>query len=127
MSKAEEEIMAELEAKSEKLLAAAAAPEIAEEPVLAALEEAAKEFYAEMPEVGLVTAAGSGRASHALVDYSFTSNYRVLWAYAGNAWRNRRITDAQVAGIAKIVMEATWLDVWWTDSKLTFVRCGKKF
>ena len=127
MAKTEKEIMAELEAESEKLRAEAEAPKVAVEPVAAALEEAAKEVYVSMPEVGLVAAAGSGTASYALVDYSFTSSYRVLWAYAGNAWRRRAINDAQVAGIAKVVMEAARLDVWWTDSKLTFVRCWKKF
>jgi len=113
MAKTKKEIMAELEAESEKLRAEAEAPKVAVEPVAAALEEAAKEVYVSMPEVGLVAAAGSGTASYALVDYSFTSSYRVLWAYAGNAWRRRAINDAQVA--------------WWTDSKLTFVRCWKKF
>jgi len=129
MAKTEKEIMAELEVEAEKLrkAAAAAAPAIAVEPVAAALEQAAKEVYAAMPAVGLVTAAGSGRASYALVDYSFTSTSRVLWAYAGNAWRYRAIGDAEVAGIAKIVMESTFLDVSWTDSNLTFVRCWRKF
>jgi len=132
MAKTEKQIMAELEAESEKLYAAIVAPtvaaaEVAEAPVAAALEQAAKEVYATMPQVGLVAAAGSGRASYALVDYSFTSAARVLWAYAGDAWRYKVISDAHVAGIAKVVMEATWLDVWWTDSNLTFVRCWKKY
>ena len=127
MAKTENEIMTELESESEKLYAAAAPPEVAAEPIAAAIEKAAKEVYARMPEVGLVAAAGSGKASYALVDYSFTSDYRVLWAYAGGKWRNRFITDAQVGGIAKLLMEATQLGVWWTDSKITFMRCWKKF
>jgi len=127
MNKTEEEIMAELETESEKLRAAAGVPEIAAGPVSVALEEAMKEVYPQMLETGLAAAAGSGTASHALVDYSLTSANRVLWAYAGKKWRYRHITDAQVAGIAKVVMEASRLDVWWTDGNLTFVRCWKKF
>jgi len=128
VAKTEKEIMAELDTATEKLKAAVAvAPEVAAEPAAAALEQAAKEVYAGVPAVGLVTAAGNGRASYVLVDYSFTSTQRVLWAYAGDAWRYRIISDAQVAGIAKAVMESTYVDVWWTDSSMTFVRCWKKF
>jgi hypothetical protein len=132
MSKSEKEIMEELEAQSQELYATiaappAAVPEIAAEPVVAALDEATKEVYAKMPLVGLVAAAGSGTASYALVDYSFTSATRVLWAYAENKWRCKAISDAEVAGIAKVVMEATRLDVSWSDSNLTFVRCWKKY
>ena len=132
MSKNEKEIMAELEVQSRELYAAIAAPavavpEIAMEPVVAALDEATKEVYAKMPPVGLVAAAGRGRASYALVDYSFTSASRVLWVYAGNKWRHKVISNAEVAGIAKLIMEATMLDVSWSDSNLTFVRCWKKY
>jgi len=73
------------------------------------------------------TAAGQGYADYILVDYSFTSTYRVLWAYAGGAWRHRKINDAQVAGIAKVAMEATRIDVWWSDGNLNFIRCWKKY
>lgn len=73
------------------------------------------------------TLEGSGEAKYLLVDYSFTSNVRTLWAYAGDRWRHRRINDAQVAGIAKVVMESDRLDVWWSDSTINFVRCWKKF
>ena len=68
------------------------------------------------------TVKGSGYAQYLLVDYSFTSNYRVLWAYAGNAWRNRRITDVQVAGIAKLLMESSKVYVWWDENRITMVR-----
>jgi hypothetical protein len=132
MSKNEKEIMEELEVQSRELYAAiavppVAVPEIAAEPVVAALAEATKEIYAKMPPVGLVAAAGSGRASYALVDYSFTSTSRVLWAYAENKWRYKVISNTEVAGIAKLIMEATLLDVSWSDSNLTFVRCWKKY
>ena len=127
MSKNEKEIMAELEVQSRELYAAIAAPavavpEIAAEPVVAALAEATKEVYAKMPPVGLVAAAGSGRASYALVDYSFTSTSRVLWVYAGNKWRYKVISDTQVAGIAKLLMESSKVYACWEENKLTFVR-----
>ncbi|MFB0513965.1 MAG: hypothetical protein ACETVQ_00150, partial [Candidatus Bathyarchaeia archaeon] len=98
-------------------------------PVEPELEEAVREVYKE-PELvqalGIAVAA-SGTASYALVDYSFTSNVRTLWAYAGGGWRHRGITDAQVAGIAKVVMESDRLDVWWSDNTINFARCWKKF
>lgn len=68
---------------------------------------------------------GSGYAQYLLVDYSFTSSIRYLWAYAGNRWRYKRITDAEVAGIAKLLMEATKVLVWWEGNKLLFVRARK--
>ena len=130
MSKSEKEIMEELEAQSQELYAAiaapaAAVPEIAAEPVVAALDEATKEVYAKMPMVGLVAAAGSGTASYALVDYSFTSATRVLWAYAENKWRYKVISDAEVAGIAKLLMESGKVYVCWEENRLTFVRAFK--
>ncbi|MGD2200395.1 MAG: hypothetical protein PVJ38_02030 [Candidatus Bathyarchaeota archaeon] len=126
----EEEIMKELEAEAEKLYAGVEEriePMIAFEPELA---EAMKEVYGEQPQLVQVlgiAAAASGTASYALVDYSFTSNVRTLWAYAGGRWRHRPITDAQVAGIAEVVMKADRLDVWWSNSRINFARCWKKF
>jgi len=130
MSKTEKEIMEELEQESEKLMEEAPTeiPEMTvEAPVTAALEEETEALYEKTPAIGMVTAAGSGKASHALVDYSFTSTYRILWAYAGGAWRHRKINDAQVAGIAKVAMEATRIDVWWSNGNLNFIRCWKKY
>lgn len=68
---------------------------------------------------------GHGDAAYLLVDYSFTSNYRTLWAYAGNRWRHRKITDAEVAGIVKLLIEAAKVHVWWSDDAITFVRAQK--
>lgn len=68
---------------------------------------------------------GHADAQYLLVDYSFTSNLRTLWAYAGNRWRHRRITDAQVAGIAELLMKAAKVHVWWKDDEITFVRARK--
>jgi len=65
---------------------------------------------------------GSGYARYLLVDYSFTSSYRVLWAYAGNAWRRKIISNAEVAGITKLLTESSKVYVWWDGNKLTFIR-----
>lgn len=123
----EEKIFEELEEKARELYEEVKV-EVAV-PVEPELEEAIREVYKE-PELvqalGIAVAA-SGTASYALVDYSFTSNVRTLWAYAGDGWRHRRITDAQVAGIAKVVMESDRLDVWWSDNTINFARCWKKF
>lgn len=70
-------------------------------------------------------ARGHADAQYLLVDYSFTSNVRTLWAYAGGRWRHRRITDAQVAGIAELLMKAAKIHIWWRDSTITFVRARK--
>ena len=74
----------------------------------------------------VTSAKGSGYATYILVDYSLTSNNRVLWAYAGKKWRYRHITDAQVAGIAKLLMEASKVYVWWDENKLTGIRAFKQ-
>ncbi len=68
---------------------------------------------------------GHADAQYLLVDYSFTSNLRTLWAYAGNRWRHRRITDAQVAGITELLMKAVKVHVWWREDEITFVRARK--
>lgn len=123
----EKEIFEELEEEARKLyeevkvkVAVPAEPE---------LEAAVREVYKEpeLIQVLGIAVAASGTASFALVDYSFTSNVRTLWAYAGDGWRHRALTDAQVAGIAKVVMEADRLDVWWSDSQINFARCWKKY
>lgn len=69
--------------------------------------------------------AGCGWASHLLVDYSFTSGARTLWAYAGNKWRYKRITESQVNSIAKLLMEASKIWVCWKDGEITFARAVK--
>ncbi len=69
--------------------------------------------------------AGCGWASHLLVDYSFTSRSRTIWAYAGNKWRYRRITESQVNTIAKLLMEASKIWVCWKDGEMTFARAVK--
>lgn len=128
----EEKILKELDAEASKLYApivAEAVPEV-EVPVETELRQAVKEIYGKEPQLaqvlGIVAAQG-GTATYALIDYSFTSNIRYLWAYAGGAWRNRAINNSQVAGIAQVVMNASRLDVWWTNNKINLARCWKKF
>jgi C1A family cysteine protease len=65
---------------------------------------------------------GCGYAQYLLVDYSFTSAARVLWVYAGNKWRYKVISDTEVAGIAKLLMESSKVYACWEENKLTFVR-----
>lgn len=123
----EEKIFKELEAKAAELYAA---PEMAEIPTEPELEQATKKVYGKEPQLVQVlgiAAAASGTATYALVDYSFTSNVRTLWAYAGGGWRHRALTEGQVAGIAKIVMKADRLDVWWSNGTINFARCWKKY
>ena len=70
-------------------------------------------------------AKSEGWAQHILVDYSF-AGARTLWAYAEGAWRYKPLTDAEVASIAKLVMEAGKVYVWWnTSNVLTMVRTWK--
>jgi hypothetical protein len=38
------------------------------------------------------------------VDYSFTVNRRVLWAFVGGKWRHRLVSDAQLAGLGSILV-----------------------
>jgi len=65
---------------------------------------------------------GSDYAQYLLVDYSFTSTTRTLWAYAGNAWRYKVIGDVEVAGIARVLMESSKVYVWWDENQITAIR-----
>lgn len=131
MNKTEKEIMEELEKETAKLQGAIKTESKVSEvelPIAQALQEASKKVYAGIPEIGIeVGESGSGKATYVLVDYSCTSTGRTLWAYSGDKWRYVYLKDADLAGIAKVAMEADSLDAWWTDSQLTFVRCWKKF
>jgi len=144
MLKTKEQIIKELETESRKLRAAgtqtaarATAPsappimetakKMATKPAPPTIEQA-KKIYAGTPKESQVITSGSGGASYVLVDYSCDSDYRVLWAYAADAWRYKYLSDAEVAGIAKVIMEAKWLDVWWDDNNLIYyLRCWKQF
>jgi hypothetical protein len=75
-----------------------------------------------------VGAGGGGTAKHALVDYYFTSGLRRIWAYIpGTGWKNRNISEGQVATIGKVVMEADRVDTYWSDSQITMLRSWKTF
>jgi len=67
----------------------------------------------------------SGYAKSLLVDHSFTSNVRYLWAYSEGAWKYKPITDAQMEGIVKVLMEAKQVYVWWNGDVITMVRAMK--
>jgi len=128
----EEKVLKELEEEAQRYyesIGAGVAPEVGP-PMESELEQAAIEVYGREPELVQVlgiSAAQSGTASYALIDYVFTSNVRRLWAYAGGSWKGRNINEAQVAGIAKVIVESYRLDVWWSDSTINFIRCWKKF
>jgi C1A family cysteine protease len=68
---------------------------------------------------------GSGYAQYILVDYASDSDYRVLWAYAGDAWRYKYLSDDEVAGLAKLLMESSSVYVWWKEDQLTYIRGWK--
>ena len=74
-----------------------------------------------------LSATGSGPAPHVLVDHYFTSTNAFLWIYAGNGWRNAKLSSDDEQGIAKVAFEADHVHVWWNDSKVTMLRCWKIF
>ena len=120
----DDKMMKELEAKTAELYAEEeCVPCGAEEE----LEVATMRVYGEKaPLIFGVAAAGSGTATYALVDYSF-AGARTLWVYIGGAWKAHAIGDAEVASIAKVVMECNRLDVWWSDGTINMIRCWKTF
>ncbi len=67
---------------------------------------------------------GCGFAKYILVDKYFGGVAR-LWAYAGDAWRYRNISDADLAGIAQVVFAADRVYVCWDKSQITFIRPWK--
>ncbi len=79
-------------------------------------------FYSVDPDV--VPTKGSGPAKHLLVDKSFGGGVR-LWAYAGNKWRNRNISDTELKGLAQELFDADRVDVWWDGSAITLIRGWK--
>jgi hypothetical protein len=69
---------------------------------------------------------GNGPAATVYVDYSFNGHNGILYTYAGNAWRSKSLTDTELQGIGKVLMEAGKVHVWWTDSMITYVRGEKR-
>ncbi|OEU69904.1 MAG: hypothetical protein BA863_07785 [Desulfovibrio sp. S3730MH75] len=68
---------------------------------------------------------GCGYATYSLIDYYFEGTNRILWAYAGNGWRYKRIAEHEVAGIVKLLSESRRLYVCWDGNQITFVRGWK--
>ncbi len=144
MAKTKEQIMKELKIASEKLRTEASVAQRAAKPAAPPIMEAAKKAYAGIPKltkkpeapapgeagkkVEVAVGAGSGTASYVLVDHSCEYDYKLLWAYVGDAWRYKWLNDGEMAGIAKVVMEANWLDVWFGDDNIiTYLRCWKQY
>ena len=74
-------------------------------------------------EAGAVVDTGCGFAKYVLIDYYFGSSLRRLWAYIPNkGWKYKNITETQVVGIGKDVMEADRVYVCWKGRNITFIR-----
>ncbi|VVB93669.1 Uncharacterised protein [uncultured archaeon] len=150
MDKTEETIMKELANKLKQQRAAAGArkvalpeappPKVAEKkkgpasriPKVALPEapplKATEKVPPGAPRAGRTAGAGEGWASYVLIDYDCNSDYRVLWAYVGDTWQYKYLSDAEIVGIAKVIMEATWLYVWYDDNDVIYyLRCWKQF
>jgi hypothetical protein len=69
---------------------------------------------------------GCNWANYVLIDHSFTSDRRVLWAYIDSKWRGRVIADPQVAGIGKILFESDKVWACYEGNQLLWVRGWKK-
>lgn len=68
---------------------------------------------------------GCGYATYALIDYYFTGNTRVLWAYVGGNWKYKIVAEPEVAGIVKLLNESKRLYLCWNGRQITFVRGWK--
>lgn len=80
-------------------------------------------FYSVDPDV--VPKMGNGPAKHLLVDKSFGAFVR-LWAYAGDQWRYRNITDGELKGFVQELFDADSVYVWWDGPAITVLRAWKK-
>lgn len=65
-------------------------------------------------------------AEHVVINYSFTVNQRVLWAYIKGEWRYKLISDAQIAGIGSILFQASSVKACYQGKKLTKILGWKK-
>jgi C1A family cysteine protease len=77
------------------------------------------QFYSVDPAV--VPKKGNGPAKYLLVDKTFGGGVR-LWAYAGNNWRYRNVTDIELKGLVQELFDADRVDVWWDGSAITLIR-----
>lgn len=62
-----------------------------------------------------------------VVDYSFITNQRVIWAYVKGEWRYQLISESQVAGIGSILVQASSVKACYQGKKLTRILGWKKF
>ncbi|ABM03465.1 peptidase C1A, papain [Psychromonas ingrahamii 37] len=69
-------------------------------------------------------AKGSGAAKYLLVDKRFGGNV-VFWAYAGDQWRYKVISDADLAGFPQEAFAANRVDIYWDKDQITLVRPWK--
>lgn len=79
-------------------------------------------FYSVDPEVE--PRYGSGVSKYVLIDKYFGGNV-ILWAYAGDKWRSKHITDADLTGIAQLLFSANQVYVWWDGNQITMIRPWK--
>jgi C1A family cysteine protease len=66
-------------------------------------------------------------ADHLVVDYSFNTNQRVLWAYVGGAWRSKAVSDSQLAALGDVIFGSTRVQAYYEGDQLTRIRGWKKF
>jgi hypothetical protein len=69
---------------------------------------------------------GCELAEYVAVDYSFTANRRVLWAYVGGKWRYRLVSDAQLAGLGSILVGSKPIRACYTGDELTRIVAYNK-
>ncbi len=67
---------------------------------------------------------GCGVAKHVVVEKRFGDKI-ILMAYAGDAWRYKIVTDAELVGLAQDVFAADKVSVCWDGNKLTMIRAFK--
>jgi C1A family cysteine protease len=65
-------------------------------------------------------------AEYVVIDYSFTVNQRVLWAYIKGEWRYKLLSDSQIAGIGSILFQASSVKACYQGKKITKVLGWKK-
>lgn len=70
---------------------------------------------------------GCAWTKHIVVDYSFTGNRCVLWAYLDGKWRHKIVTDAQLAGLGDTLFDASAVEACYEGDKITQIRGWKNF
>jgi hypothetical protein len=77
-------------------------------------------FYS-VDTADVIPTKGSGQAKHLLVDKRF-GGVAILWAYVDGAWKNRVMTEADLAGLSQVLFNANRVDVWWDGNLITLIR-----